>query len=140
MKAGEMITAGDQKSAGAGAGISAHATTELPRRSLQSRDKPTQRIALQPVGKLFSPTGLLVWIAGLLGAAACVAPWIAHGWSLFALMVTIVAVFASYDALELWIAREECAPVLLAQEKGLRGREGQALPFPLALLSSGRCR
>jgi uncharacterized protein (DUF58 family) len=137
-----MITAGDQKSAGAGASISAEvrATAELPRRSLQSRDKPTQRIALQPVGKLFSPTGSLVWIAGLLGGAACVAPWIAHGWSLFALMVTTVAVLASYDALELWIAREECAPVLLPQEKGLRGREGQAMPFPLALMSSRRRR
>src|ERR1700732_1105605 len=105
MKAGEMITAGDQKSAGAGAGISAEvrATAELPLRSLQSRDKPTQRIALQPVGKLFSPIGSLVWIAGLLGGAACVAPWIAHGWSLFTLMVTTAAVLASYDALELWI-------------------------------------
>lgn len=117
-----------------------HATAELPRRSLQSRDKPTQRIALQPVGKLFSPTGSLAWITGLLGGAACVTPWIVHGWSLFALMVTTVAVLASYDALELWIAREECAPVLLPQAKGLRGREGQAMPIPLALMSSGRRR
>lgn len=136
------MTAGDKRSAGVGAGASiaaeVHATAEPPRRSLQLLDKPAQRIALQPVGKLFSPTGWLVWIVGLLGGAACVAPWIAHGWSLFSLMVTTAAVLTSYDALELWIAREECAPVLFAPEKGLRGREGQTMKVPLALMGSGR--
>ena len=142
MEAGELMMAGDQKSAGASADISAEvrATAEPPRRSLQSRDRPTQRIALQPAGKLFSPTGSLVWIAGVLGGAACVAPWIAHGWSLFSLMAAIAAVLAAYDALELWIAREECAPLLLAPEKGLRGREGQTMPLPLAFMGSGRRR
>jgi uncharacterized protein (DUF58 family) len=137
-----MMTAGDKRSAsvGAGANIAAevHATAEPPRRSLQLLDKPAQRIALQPVGKLFSPTGSLVWIVGLLGGAACVAPWIARGWSLFSLMVTTATVLASYDALELWIAREECAPVLIGAEKGLRGREGQTIKVPLALMGSGR--
>jgi uncharacterized protein (DUF58 family) len=142
MEAGEIMTAGDKKSSGGGAGAviaaEVHATAEPPRRNMQSRDKPAQQIVLQPVGKLFSPTGSLVWIVGLLGGAACVAPWIAHGWLWFALIVSIVAVLASYDALELWIAREECAPVLLPPDKGLRGREGQTMQVPLALMSSRR--
>jgi uncharacterized protein (DUF58 family) len=144
MEAGKMMTAGDKRSAGLGAGASIaaemHATAEPSRRNLQSRDKPAQRILLQPVGKLFSPAGSLVWIVGLLGGAACIAPWIAHGWLWFALIVTTAAVLASYDALELWIAREECVPVLLPPEKGLRGREGQTMQVPLALMGSARRR
>jgi uncharacterized protein (DUF58 family) len=144
MEAGEIMTPGDKKSSGGGAGAviaaEVHATAEPPRRNLQSGDKPARRIVLQPVGKLFSPTGSLVWIVGLLGGAACIAPWIAHGWLWFALIVTTAAVLASYDALELWIAREECAPVLLPPEKGLRGREGQTMQVLLALVGSGRRR
>ncbi len=140
-----MMTAGDKKSAGAGAQGAAiaakvQATAEPPRRNLESRDKPNERIALQPVGKLFSPTGSLVWMIGLLGGAACIAPWIARGWLLFGLIVTTVALLASYDAFALWLAREECAPVLLPPEKGLRGREGQTIQVPLALTGSGRRR
>jgi len=143
MEAGEMMTAGDKKSAGAGAQGAAiaaevQATAEPPRRNLESRDKANERIALQPVGKLFSPTGSLVWMIGLLGGAACIAPWIARGWLLFGLIVTTVALLASYDALALWLAREECAPVLLPPGKGLRGREGQTIQVPLALMGSGR--
>src|SRR6266853_3686047 len=145
MEAGEMITAGERKSAGVGARGAAsaaevQATAESPRRNLESRDKPNERIALQPVGKLFSPTGSLVWMIGLLGGAACIAPWIARGWLLFALIVTTVALLASFDALALWLVREECAPVLLPPGKGLRGREGQTIKIPLALTGSGRRR
>src|SRR5258708_7958335 len=145
MEAGEMMTAGDTKSTGAGARGAAiaaevQATAEPPRRNLESRDKPNERIALQPVGKLFSPTGSVVWMIGLLGVTACIAPWIARGWLLFGLIVTTVALLASYDAFALWLAREECAPVLLPPEKGLRGREGQTIQVPLALTGSGRRR
>jgi len=139
-----MMTAGVKKSAGLGADAAiaarVQATVEPLHRNLQSRGKPDQRIALQPAGKLFSPTGSLVWIAGLLGGAACIGPWIAHGWLWFELIVTIVALLASYDALPLWVAREECVPVLLRPEKGLRGREGQTMPVPLTLMGSGRSR
>src|SRR6266403_5026653 len=143
MEAGEMMTAGDTKSTGAGARGAAiaaevQATAEPPRRNLESRDKPNERIALQPVGKLFSATGSLVWMIGLLGVTACIAPRIARGWLLFGLIVTTVALLASYDAFALWLAREECAPVLLPPEKGLRGREGQTIQVPLALTGSGR--
>ena len=105
------------------------------------RDKPAQRIALQPAGTLFSPTGSLVWMIGILGVAACIAPWIARGW----LMVradssTTVALLAFYDAFALWRARGECAPVLLPPEKGFRGRQGQSIQVPLALTGSGRHR
>jgi uncharacterized protein (DUF58 family) len=140
MEAGEMMTAAEMKSAGAASAAEVQASAEPPRRNLESRDKPAQWIALQPVGKLFSPTGSLVWIIGLLGGAACIAPWIARGWLLFALIVTTVALLVSFDALALWLAREECAPVLLPPGKGLRGREGQTIKIPLALTGSGRHR
>ncbi|HET8966370.1 MAG TPA: DUF58 domain-containing protein, partial [Candidatus Acidoferrum sp.] len=116
------------------------ATAEPPRHDLESLDKPTQRILLQPAGKLFSPTGSLVWMIGLLGVGACIAPWIARGWLWFELIVTTAVLLASYDALALWLAREECAPVLLPLEKGLRGGEGQTIKVPLALMGSGRHR
>ena len=99
-----------------------------------------QRIALQPAGKLFSPAGSLVWMIGLLGVMACITPWIAGGWVWFELIATTVALVAAYDALTLWLTREECAPVLLRPEKGLRGREGQTMQVPLALTGSGRRR
>ena len=137
------MTAGDRKSAGVGArgaaiAVEAQATAEPPHRNMESRDTPVQRIVLQPVGKLFSPTGSLVWIIGLLGAGACIAPWIARGWLVFELIVTTVALPACFDALALWLAREECAPILLPPGKGLRGRERQTIGVPLALTSSGR--
>ena len=140
-----MMTVGDKKSTGVGARGAAtagevQATAEPPRRDLESRDRPQQRMALQPTGKLFSPAGSLVWMIGLLGVGACIAPWIARGWLWFELIVTTVALLASYDALALWLAREECAPVLLPPEKGLRGGEGQTIQVPLALMGSGRRR
>ena len=140
-----MMTAGEMKFAGVGArgaasAVEVQASAEPPRRNRESRDKPAQWIALQPGGKLFSPTGSLVWIIGLLGGVACIAPWIARGWLLFVLIVTTVALLVSFDALALWLAREECAPVLLPPGKGLRGREGQTIKLPLALTGSGRRR
>ena len=131
MEADEMMTA---------SAAEVQASAEPPRRNLESRDKPAQWIALQPVGELFSPTGSLVWIIGLLGGAACIVPWIARGWLLFAMIVTTVALLVSFDALALWLAREECAPVLLPPGKGLRGREGKTIKIPLALTGSGRVR
>jgi uncharacterized protein (DUF58 family) len=140
-----MMTVGDEKPADAGArgaaiGVEVQATAEPPRSNLKSRDKPAQQIVLQPAGKLFGPTGSLVWMIGLLAVVACIAPWIARGWFVFELIVTTVALLACYDALALWLAREECAPILLPPEKGLRGREGQTIPVPLALTGSGRRR
>ena len=116
------------------------ATAEPTRRSLQSRDKPAERLPLQAAGTLFSPRGSLAWVLGLLGAGACAAPWLARGWLGLELIVAIVALLVCYDALALWLAREEFAPVLLSPEKGLRGREGQNIQVPLALSSSARRR
>jgi uncharacterized protein (DUF58 family) len=56
---------------------------------------------------------------------------------MFALIVTTVVLLASFDALALSLAREDCAPVLLPPGKGLRGREGQTIKIPLALAGSG---
>ncbi len=140
-----MPMAGDNKLVGVeaqGVAFTAaiQATAEVPRPSLDSVDKLARRIMLQPAGKLFSPTGTLVWVIGLLGAVACITPWIPRGWIWFVLIATGAALLAGYDALTLWFTRDECAPVLLRPEKGLRGREGQSIPIPLAFTSFGRHR
>ena len=139
------MTAGDKKSAGVGSRSAAivakvEATAAPTRRNPLSRDKSAQRIALRPAGTLFSPEESLAWVIGVLGVGACIAPWLARGWLWFGLIVTTVALLACYDALALWLTREECAPVLLPPEKGLRGREGQTIQVPLALTGSGRRR
>ena len=115
---------------------------EPARRNLQSRDQPAHPIALGPAGLLFSPVESLAWVIGLLGVGACIAPWLARGWFWFEVIGTTVVLLGCYDALALWLTREECAPVLLPSEKGLRGREGQTMQVPLALTGSGRrpCR
>jgi uncharacterized protein (DUF58 family) len=69
---------------------------------------------------------------------ACIVPWFAHGWLWLELIATPVALLACYDAFALWLTREEFSPVLLRQEKGLRGCEGQTIQVPLALNGSGR--
>jgi uncharacterized protein (DUF58 family) len=55
-------------------------------------------------------------------------------------MVMTAVLLAAYDALALWLVREECLPVLLTPEKGFRGGEGQTMQIPLALTGSGRRR
>lgn len=113
-------------------------SAEARRRALQWREKALQPVAFQPSGTLLSPSAALAWLLGLLAVAACVAPWLAHGWLWFDLCAAAAALFASYDGLALWLARSEFAPVLLPPEKGLRGREGQSLQVPLALAGSAR--
>lgn len=140
-----MMTAQDKRSRGISAGgatipIGVQTTPEQPGRQLELRDNLAQRIALQPAGKLFSPAGSLVWVIGLLAVTACITPWIVSGWKWFDLIAATVALAVAYDALALWLTREECAPVLLRPEKGLRGREGQTMEIPLALTGSGRRR
>ena len=136
---------GDKKSASTGAPGAASvaeiaATAEPARRNLQSQDKPAQPIALQPASSLFSPAGSLAWVLGLLGVAACIAPWLARGWLWLEAIAAAVALLGCYDALRLWVAREEVVPVLLLPEKGLRGREGQTIEVPLALTGPPRRR
>ncbi len=139
------MTAGDKKSAGVGSRSAAivaevEATAAPTRSNPLSRDKSAQRMALLPAGAQFSPEESLAWVIGVLGVGACIAPWLARGWLWFGLIVTTVALLACYDALTLWLTREECAPVLLPPEKGLRGREGQTIQVPLALTGSGKRR
>ncbi|MBV9183512.1 MAG: DUF58 domain-containing protein, partial [Acidobacteria bacterium] len=100
--------------------------------------KVLPRMALHPAGSFFSPQQSLAWIIAVLGVGACIAPWFARGWLCFAVMATPVALFAGYDALKLWITREEWAPILLQPEKSLRGREGQTIQVSFALTRSGR--
>lgn len=106
---------------------------EAQRRILQRREKSSRPVSLQPSGTLLSPSAALAWLLGLLAVTACIAPWLPHGWLFFELCATAVGFFACYDALALWLARNEFVPVLLAPEEGLRGREGQIIPVPLAL-------
>src|SRR5215475_11885308 len=136
------MIAGNTKSADSGARPLQPARVQIGAsvRRTESSAKVARRVPLQPAAKLFSPTSSLVWIVALLGVAACVAPWISRGWFFFDLLAAAIAFLVSYDALALWLARNECAPILLLPEKGLRGGEGQTIPLPLALTSSGKRR
>ncbi len=138
------MTDGSKSSAGigiVGQGVAVAATFEA---TAEARPEPllggktSQRIALRPAGSLFSPQESLVWLIGVLAVWACIVPWFAHGWLWFGLIATPVALLTCYDAIALWLTREECAPVLLQSEKGLRAREGQTIRVPFALTGSGR--
>src|ERR1700722_11226963 len=100
-----MPMAGDKKLVVGAQGVAITAkvvaAAELPRRSRDSLDKLMRRMMLQPAGKLFSPAGTLVWVIGLLGAVACITPWVARGWVWFVFIATIAALLAGYDALAL---------------------------------------
>jgi uncharacterized protein (DUF58 family) len=108
--------------------------------ALHSRDSSVERIAFQPSGTLLSPAAALPWLLGSLGVAACIAPWLAHGWRWFDVIAAMVVLVASYEAFALWFARKEFAPVLLSSKEKLRGCEGQSMQIPLALAGSGRRR
>ena len=78
-----MTSGALQTAAGVGASSSAARvgkTEATARRNAQSRDKSTQRVAFRTAGTLFSPAESLVWVLGLLGVGACIAPWVARGW------------------------------------------------------------
>jgi uncharacterized protein (DUF58 family) len=115
-------------------------TGEVARRPQQSSNRSARRVVLQPAGTLLSPTAALAWLLGSLGVLASVTPWLTHGWLWLGLIVTVLTLLACYDAVSLWHARNEFAPVLLLPEKGLRGREGQSIEIPLALAGVGRHR
>lgn len=114
------------------------ASTEPARRNPLSNAKTSERVCLRPAGSLVSPQESLVWIVGVLGVGACIAPWLTRGWLWLELMATPLVLLALYDAIALWIGREESAPILLKPEKGLRGYEGQALQISFAVTDSGR--
>ena len=63
-------------------------------------------------------------------------PWFAHGWLWFWLITTPIALVTCYEAIALWLTRENYAPVLLQSEKGLRGREGETIQVQFALAGS----
>ena len=123
-------------------GLAATATldaTAQPARPNQLLNRSTiQRIALRPAGSVLSPRESPVWIIGLLGAGACVVPWIPRGWLWFGLIAIPLALLTCYDAIALWFAREQFAPVFLQPEKGLRGREGQSIQVSFAITGSVR--
>jgi uncharacterized protein (DUF58 family) len=108
--------------------------------ALQSPESSVERIAFQPSGTLLSPAAALPWLLGLLGAAACISPWLPRGWRWFDVIAAIVVLVACYEALALWFARKEFAPVLLSSNEKLRGCEGQSIQIPLALAGSSRRR
>ena len=139
----EFITAGDRKQAGNGPrGAAAiaefEATTAPTHRDPLASNKFARRIALRPVGRRFSPDVSLAWVMGWLALGACIAPWPRHGWLWFGLIGTVLLLLLCCDALALWLSRDQCAPVLLPREEGLRGREGQAIQLSLALTGSER--
>jgi uncharacterized protein (DUF58 family) len=138
------MTAADRKQAGVGAGAAIVAEVEATAGPTHCdplvRKKFGQRIALRLVGTRLCPEVSLAWVMGFLALGACIAPWLTRGWLWFDLIVTMAALLACYDALVLWLTREEGAPVLLPPEKGLRGREGQTIQLPLALTGLGQRR
>jgi uncharacterized protein (DUF58 family) len=127
---GEIVTAEETKSAGA----------ELQPKATANYGPLGPRIVLRPAGTRFSPEISLAWVMGLLALGACIAPWVGRGEIWFGVIARSLGLLAGYDALALWLTREDCSPVLLRQEKGLRGREGQTIQLPLALAGSWRRR
>jgi uncharacterized protein (DUF58 family) len=119
--------------------VGTDATLGATRHSVESRDK-SQRQILRPAGTLFGAAESLAWVLGLLGVAACIAPWLAHGWLWLEFAAATVALLVCFDGIALWFTREQFVPVLLLPEKGLRGREGTTIQLPLALTASGRRR
>jgi uncharacterized protein (DUF58 family) len=120
--------------------VEIEAAPKVTHRNLRSRDQAARWVACRPAGMLFAPSESLAWVMGLLGVGACIAPWLAHGWLWLDLIAAALALLACYDALALWFARRELAPVLLPLERGLCGREGHSIQVPLALSGSGRYR
>ena len=142
---GEIMTAGDRRqprasARGAAAVAEVEATAAPAHRPGLGSNKFARRIALRPVGTRFSPDVSLAWVMGCLALGACIAPWPRHGWLWFELIITTAVLLVCWDALALWFTGQECAPVLLPPEKGLRGREGRTIQVPLALTGSGRRR
>jgi uncharacterized protein (DUF58 family) len=108
--------------------------------ALRPSENVTERIAFQPSETLLSPAPALPWLLGSLGVAACIAPWLIHGWRWFEVIATIGFLVTCCEAFALWLARKAYAPVLLSSSKEIRGCEGQSIQIPLALAGSGRRR
>jgi len=135
------MIASNERSVGQGAAATeGRIASSAARPTVKLRDKSPRWVACRPAGTLFSPAALLAWVLAFLGLGACIAPWLAHGWLWLELIGATVALLVGYDAVVLWLARKEFALVLLPPEKGLRGREGQTIGLPLALVGSGRIR
>lgn len=98
--------------------------------------KHVQQVELRSAGSLFSPQESFVWVVGLLGVGACLMPWVPQGWLWFGIVAASAALLACCDGLFLWLGKEECLPLLLRHEKGLRGLEGKTIQIPFALTSS----
>ncbi len=135
MAIGQNISA-DSSPPGPAAIIAGTSFTPEPfRGSQKSPDKGPQTIALAPAGTAFGPGAQLAWLLGFLGVAASIAPWPPHGWLWFELMAALLSALVCYDALALWLTRNELAPILM--QAALRGREGQSIQVPFALAGSG---
>jgi uncharacterized protein (DUF58 family) len=111
---------------------------EPPRFNLHVGDKSLQRVALHAEELLFSPQESLALITALLASLACIAPWFTGGWSWFGMIALIVASVVGYDAIALWLRRQECAPIFLQPEKGLRGPEGKTIQISFAITGTTR--
>src|SRR3954466_12099482 len=135
-RAGDRNQAGGQRSAAFIA--EAEGTPQPTGGDRLARKESPQRIALRSAGTRFSPDLSLSFVIGFLALGACIAPWLRRGWFWFEVIGTAPALVLWYDALTLWLARKEHQPVLLSSEKGLRGREGQTIQIPLALVDSGK--
>ncbi len=66
-------------------------TAGAVRRTLQTQQRSAQRIAVHVSRTLFTPAAELVWLLGVLAVAACIAPWVAHGWLWLSLISVAMA-------------------------------------------------
>jgi len=137
------ISAGDRKRAGTGSESAVMAAGVDPAAAPKHLDPSVgnsfgRRIALRPAGTSLGPELLLALGVGLLALGASIAPWPRHGWLWFEWFVTALTILVCYDAIALWLTRNDGAPILLPSEKGLRGRVGQTIQIPLALTGSAR--
>lgn len=132
-----MLTA-EKQSKGGGAPASGSAPGQNRAVARHDDGKAAPWTALVATGTQFSPDVTLVWAIGLLACAACIAPWVRRGWPTFEMIGALALLLFFYDALALWGKRQDCSPVLLRSEKGLRGREGQKIHLPLGFISERR--
>lgn len=130
-----MTTTNQNTGVGIQGAVAEFEATPVSGNALQ-RDKSAHRTSLSLAGTQLSPEVFLALVIGFLAVGACLAPWFNRGWMWFVLVAAGVALVVCMDALALWISRDQYAPVLLSSEQGLRGREGQTIPIPLAFTAS----
>ena len=123
-------------------GVGAPGAATLPKPRVRRRHNMTRwwrrnlgrRFAFRRAGARFSPDASLAWVMGFLAIGACIAPWLAHGWLWFELIVMSVALPVCYDALALWRTRKEVRQFCCSPKKACADAKGRTFRFLLQSL------